>query len=157
MRVGIGYDIHALKKGRKLVLGGVEIPSPKGLVGHSDGDVVLHAIVDAVLGAAGEADIGTLFPNDDLRWKGADSKVFLSEVLKILKKKKLSVAHADSTVVLELPKLAGFREKIRRNIAQSLGIAVTSVGFKAKTNEGFGAIGKGEAIACFSVVSLKKI
>ena len=157
MRVGIGYDIHALKRGRPLILGGVEIPSPKGLIGHSDGDVVLHAIVDAVLGAAGEADIGTLFPNDNSRWKDADSKMFVKETLKILKKKKLSIAHADSTVVLESPKLAGFREKIRSSIADSLDIPVSSVGFKAKTNGGFGAIGKGEAIACFSVVSLKKI
>ncbi len=157
MRIGIGYDIHPLKKGRRLVLGGVEIPSNKGLVGHSDGDVVLHAIVDATLGALGEGDIGTLFPDNEPRWKNANSLTFMKTVVSLLKKRKLSVAHVDSTVVAEAPKLSPFRMKIRRKISDCLGVPLGSVGFKAKTNEGFGAIGKHRAMACFSVVSLKEI
>lgn len=157
MRIGIGYDIHPLKKGYRLVLGGVEIPSDRGLVGHSDGDVVLHAIVDAALGALGEGDIGTLFPDNDPRWKGVQSLTFVKTVRSLLKKKKLAVAHVDSTVVAETPKLSPFRMKIRKKISDSLGVPLGSVGFKAKTNEGFGAIGKCRAMACFSVVSLKEI
>ena len=156
MKIGIGYDIHALRKGRPLIVGGVRIPALKGSVGHSDGDVVLHAIVDAVLGAAGEPDIGTFFPDKDLRWKGADSLLFVKEILKILKRKKIKITHVDSTLVLETPKLGKFKEKIRLNIAKSLRISVGCVGFKAKTNEGFGAIGRGAAIACFAVASLEK-
>ena len=155
MRVGIGYDIHPLKKGRKLILGGVEIPFPKGLGGHSDGDVLFHAIVDAALGAMGEDDIGTHFPDTDAKWKGASSLAFVKKVNEILKTKRLKVAHIDSTVIAESPKLLDFKPRIKEHIARAFGIPASSVGVKAKCNEGFGAVGKGRAIACFAVVSLK--
>ena len=155
MRVGIGYDIHALKKGRKLILGGIEIPSAKGLLGHSDGDVVLHAIVDAVLGAAGEGDIGEHFSDKDGRFKNAASALFVKKAKEILKQKRLRVSHIDSTVVVEAPKLFDFKRRMREKIAKEFGITVSQVGLKAKTNEGFGAVGEKKAIACFAVVSLK--
>ena len=156
MRVGIGYDIHALKKGRRLVLGGVDIPFSKGLVGHSDGDVLFHAIVDAVLGALGEEDIGTYFPPSDPRLRGANSLMFVSLVKKILKKRGLKILHVDSTLVAEAPKLTDYKHSIRDSIAEGLGLKRSQVGLKAKTNEGFGAIGQNKAIACFSIVSLGK-
>ena len=155
MRVGIGYDIHALKKGRKLRLGGVEIPFSKGLIGHSDGDALLHAIVDAVLGAMGEGDIGEHFSDKETRYKGASSLLFVQKVMGMLKIKRLKVAHIDSTVIAENPNLSSFKPKIRHKIAQSFGLPISSVGVKAKTNEGLGAVGKNKAIACLAIVSLK--
>jgi 2-C-methyl-D-erythritol 2,4-cyclodiphosphate synthase len=155
MRVGIGYDIHALKKGRKFILGGVHIPHPKGLEGHSDGDALFHAIVDATLGAMGEGDIGTFFPDTDKRYKGADSLLFVKEVVKLLKKKKLKLEHIDSTVIAEAPKLFDFKPKMRENIAKAFGVPVSRVGVKAKTSEGLGPVGKKKAVECLAVVSLK--
>lgn len=155
MRVGFGYDIHALKKGRKLILGGIEIPHPKGLVGHSDGDALLHAILDAVLGAAGEGDIGDHFPNTDAKFKGTPSKNFSIKIMTMLKTKRLKVSHIDATVIAESPKLSGFKDQIRQNLGKLFSVSKSHVSVKAKTNEGFGSIGKGEAIACFAVVSLK--
>ena len=156
MRVGIGYDIHALKKGRKLVLGGVVIPYPKGLLGHSDGDVLLHAIVDAALGAMGEGDIGAYFPDSDSRYKNADSIIFVQKVRELLRKKKLKINNIDATAIAEEPKLYFYREKIKKNIAKAFHISGFQVNMKAKTNEGFGEVGKKQAIACFAVVSLIK-
>jgi len=154
VRVGIGYDIHALKKGRKLVLGGVEIPHPKGLEGHSDGDALFHAIIDAVLGAMGGEDIGTHFSDKDGRYKNAASAFFVRKVRTLLGKKRLKVSNIDSTIIAEAPKLFGFKQKMRENIAKSFGISVDCVGVKAKTNEGFGPVGQKKAIACFAVASL---
>lgn len=154
MRVGIGYDIHPLKKGRKLILGGAVIPFPQGLSGHSDGDVLYHAIVDAVLGAAGEKDLGELFSDKDPQYKDVDSLIFVKKAREILKKRRFKIVNIDTVIMAEAPKLLDWKEKIRRNIAEAFGIEVTQVGIKAKTNEGFGAIGRNEAIACQAVVSL---
>ncbi|MGH7198245.1 MAG: 2-C-methyl-D-erythritol 2,4-cyclodiphosphate synthase [Candidatus Omnitrophota bacterium] len=155
MRVGIGYDIHALKKGRKLILGGVRIPHPKGLLGHSDGDVLLHAICDAVLGAMGEADLGEHFRDTDPKYRGANSMVFVKKVLALLKAKKLRIANVDTTVVAEKPTLSDYKDRMRRNIADAFGLGVSQVGVKAKTSEGLGPVGKGQAIECFAVASLR--
>lgn len=155
MRVGIGYDIHALKKGRGLVLGGVRIPFPRGLAGHSDGDVLTHAIADAVLGAMGGGDLGNHFPDTDARWRGADSFIFVKGIRQMLKKRRLKIAHVDSVIIAEEPKLADHKMKIQQNLAKALGLQSSQVSVKAKTNEGFGALGKKQAIACYAVVSLK--
>lgn len=155
MRVGIGYDVHALKSGYKLSLGGVTIPFSKGLVGHSDGDVLLHAVVDAVLGAAGAGDLGDHFPDSDRRYRGANSLLFARKTVELLKRRKLRISNLDVVVIAEAPKLLGYKEQIRKKVAAAFGLSVSQVGIKAKTNEGFGAVGKNQAIACFAVASLK--
>jgi 2-C-methyl-D-erythritol 2,4-cyclodiphosphate synthase len=155
MRLGIGYDIHRLKRGRKLLLGGVHLRYCLGLSGHSDGDALIHAVVDALLGAAGLGDIGDYFPDTDKRFKGLDSRVFLRTVRELLKKKRLSVIHIDSVVIAEKPKLTLYKKKMAATIAAELGIPASRVNVKAKTQEGLGAVGKGRAIACQAVASLK--
>jgi len=155
-RVGIGNDIHRMVEGRKLMLGGVHIPYPAGLLGHSDGDVALHAIVDALLGAAGMGDIGTLFPDTDVQWKDADSKVFLYTVKEQLDKKQWEVVNVDLTIHAEAPKLGPLKGQIRRCIAGLLGMDFTAVNVKAKTNEGLGEIGAGEAMAATAIALLRK-
>lgn len=157
MRVGIGYDIHALKKGRALFLGGVRIPFGQGLAGHSDGDVLLHAAVDAVLGALAAGDIGDHFPDTDDRWRGASSALFVKKVRQMLAKRRFRLAHMDAVVVAQAPRLSPFKENIRRNVAKAFGVSVERIGLKTKTNEGFGEVGKGRAMACHAVVSLEKI
>jgi len=156
VRVGIGYDLHRLAERRKLVLGGVEIPFEKGLLGHSDGDVLLHAIIDALLGAAGLPDIGTHFPPDDPRYKDISSLLLLEQVKKLIQEKGFRVHNVDATIVAEEPKLSPFSRAMKEKIAQTLGILEASVGIKAKTNEGLGLVGKGEAIACFAVALLEE-
>ncbi len=156
MRVGIGYDIHRLRKGGKLRLGGVFIPFSKGLVGHSDGDVVLHAIVDAVLGALGEGDIGSHFSDKDARFRGADSMLFVRQTRALLHHKGYRIENVDCTIIAEEPKLGPFREKIRRSIAGGFGIPTGAVGVKAKTNEKLGPVGQKRAIICLAVASLSK-
>ena len=155
-RVGIGTDIHRVVEDRKLMLGGVHIPYPAGLLGHSDGDVALHAIVDALLGAAGLGDIGTLFPDTDMQWKDADSKVFLYTVKEHLDKKQWEVVNVDLTIHAEAPKLGSMKGQIRRCIAGLLGMDFQSVNVKAKTNEGLGEIGAGEAMAATAIALLRK-
>ncbi len=155
-RVGIGTDIHRMVEGRKLMLGGVHIPYPAGLLGHSDGDVVLHAVVDALLGAAGMGDIGTLFPDTDMQWKNADSKVFLYSVKEQLEKKQWEVVNVDLTIHAEAPKLGPLKGQIRRCIAGLLGMDFAAVNVKAKTNEGLGEIGTGEAMAATAIALLRK-
>ena len=155
-RVGIGTDIHRIVEGRKLMLGGVHIPFPAGLLGHSDGDVVLHAVVDALLGAAGLGDIGTLFPDTDMQWKDADSKVFLYTVREELEKKGWEVVNVDLTIHAEAPKLGPMKGQIRRCIAGLLGMDFQSVNVKAKTNEGLGEIGAGDAMAATAIALLRK-
>ncbi len=155
-RVGIGTDIHRMVEGRRLMLGGVYIPYPAGLLGHSDGDVVLHAIVDALLGAAGLGDIGTLFPDTDSQWKDADSKVFLYSVKEQLGKKQWEVVNVDVTIHAEAPKLGPLKGQIKRCIAGLLEIDFASVNVKAKTNEGLGEIGTGEAMAATAIALLRK-
>ena len=155
-RTGIGTDIHRVVEGRKLVLGGVLVPFPAGLGGHSDGDVVLHAIIDALLGAAGMGDIGTLFPDTDPKFKDADSKGLLLDVKEMLEEKRWVVVNVDLTIHIEQPRLEPLKGQIKRCIASLLGIDFTAVNVKAKTSEGLGATGAGEAIATTAVALLKR-
>jgi 2-C-methyl-D-erythritol 2,4-cyclodiphosphate synthase len=154
VHVGIGYDVHALVAGRKLILGGVEIPYDKGLDGHSDADALMHAICDAVLGALGEADIGHFFPNTDARWRGAPSKVFLREAARQVELRRGRIVNVDATVLAQEPKLAPHLTPMKANVAAALGLTFGQVGIKATTNEGLGAIGRGEGIAAMAVASV---
>jgi len=153
-RCGIGYDLHRLAEGRKLIIGGMEIPFDKGPVGHSDGDVVAHAMVDALLGAAGLGDIGTHFPDTDPKWKGANSLLFLEHARKLLDEKKFVIEHIDVVVILEKPKLGPHFPKMREVLAKALKLPAEKVHLKAKTNEGVDAVGRGEAIAAHVVATL---
>ncbi|MEA2684764.1 MAG: 2-C-methyl-D-erythritol 2,4-cyclodiphosphate synthase [Chloroflexota bacterium] len=152
LRVGQGYDIHRLVTGRKLVLAGVELPWDLGLEGHSDGDAICHALADAVLGAAGMGDIGTHFPSDDMRWKDASSLGLLEGLGKLLAAAGLRVYNADVTVVLEVPRLGPYREAMISNLAAALVLPPSRVGLKAKSNDGLGPVGSGDAIAALAVV-----
>jgi 2-C-methyl-D-erythritol 2,4-cyclodiphosphate synthase len=154
-RVGIGYDVHRLVEGRKLYLGGVEIPHARGLEGHSDADVLMHAICDAVLGALGEADIGHFFPNTDPRWHGARSKVFLQEAARQVSFRNGRLVNVDATLIAQEPKMAPHVAAMKENIAIALGINVRLVGIKATTNESLGFIGRGEGIAAMAVASVE--
>lgn len=156
-RVGIGYDVHKLVEGRKLIIGGVEIPHRLGLLGHSDADVLLHAVSDALLGAAALGDIGKHFPDDDPKFEGADSRVLLRQVVKIVKEKGFDIENVDATVVAQRPKLAPFIEKMRENIAADLKIDLDCVNVKATTEEKLGFTGKEEGISAYSVCSLNKV
>ncbi|HOX10042.1 MAG TPA: 2-C-methyl-D-erythritol 2,4-cyclodiphosphate synthase, partial [Candidatus Omnitrophota bacterium] len=147
MRAGLGYDIHRLVEGRKLFLGGVEIPYIKGLEGYSDADVLLHAICDAILGAMGKDDIGIHFPNNDPQYKGISSLELLHRVAELAAKEKFRIVNVDSTLIMEEPKIVPFKAKMRKTIASVLGIEELRVNVKATTQEGVGAIGRGEAIA----------
>ncbi len=153
-RCGIGYDLHRLEAGRKLIVGGIELPFDKGPVGHSDGDVLAHAVCDALLGAAGLGDIGTHFPDTDPKWKGANSLLFLEHAKKLLEEKKLAIEHVDAVVILEKPKLGPHFPKMREALAESLGVPLEKIHLKAKTNEGVDAVGRGEAIAAQAVATL---
>jgi 2-C-methyl-D-erythritol 2,4-cyclodiphosphate synthase len=155
-RVGIGTDIHRLVEGRKLMLGGVQVPFGMGLAGHSDGDTVLHAVADALLGAAGMGDIGTLFPDTDPKNKNADSKGFLLFVKEKLTEKKWDIINVDVTIHAEQPRLEPFKGQIKRVIAGLLQIDFNAVNVKAKTNNGLGEIGEGAAIAATAVAMLRK-
>lgn len=156
LRVGQGYDIHRLVPGRRLMLGGVEIPFERGLDGHSDADVVLHALCDALLGAAGLEDIGQLFPPGDPNWKDASSRKLLSIVGGAVRERGFSVVNCDITVIAEAPRIGPHRRAIRESIADGLGIGAEGVGLKATTNEEIGALGRGEGIAALAVVLLQK-
>jgi 2-C-methyl-D-erythritol 2,4-cyclodiphosphate synthase len=153
-RCGIGYDLHRLEAGRKLIVGGIELPFEKGPVGHSDGDVLAHALCDALLGAAGLGDIGTHFPDTDPKWKGANSLLFLEHARKLLAEKRLAIEHVDAVVITEKPKLVPHFPKMREALAKSLGVSAEKIHLKAKTNEGMDAIGRGEAIAAHVVATL---
>jgi 2-C-methyl-D-erythritol 2,4-cyclodiphosphate synthase len=154
-RAGIGYDLHRLADGRKLILGGVEVPFHKGPVGHSDGDALAHAICDALLGAAGLGDIGTHFPDTDPKWKDVSSLQFLERVRELLAEHGLRIAHMDAVVITEKPKLGPHFSAMREALAKSLGISASAINLKAKTNEGVDAIGRGEAIAAQAIVTLE--
>lgn len=154
VHVGIGYDVHQLAAGRKLVLGGVEIPHTKGLDGHSDADALMHAICDALLGAIGEEDIGHFFPNTDPRWKGAPSKIFLEEAARVIALRQGKIVNVDSTVIAQAPKIYPHIKEMKRRIAGALGIAETKIGVKATTNEHMGFIGREEGIAAMAVASV---
>lgn len=152
---GIGYDSHRLAPGRKLILGGVEIPGELGLDGHSDADVLTHAVIDALLGAAGLGDIGEHFPDSDERYRDADSLELLADVLPLVFAQGLELLNVDATVVMERPKLAPHRESIRESLAAALGLAPARVNVKASTGEGIGFVGRGEGVAALAIVSLR--
>ncbi len=154
MRIGFGYDVHALAEGRKLILGGVDVPHTKGLLGHSDADVLLHAVMDSLLGAAALGDIGKHFPDTDKSFKDINSLHLLSETKKILEKNGYSVNNIDSTVVAQEPKIAPYIEKMRQNIADVLNIDISFVSVKATTTERLGFEGRKEGISAFSVASV---
>ena len=154
VHVGIGYDVHALAAGRKLILGGVEIPHTKGLDGHSDADALLHAICDALLGALGEEDIGHFFPNTDPRWKGAPSKVFLAEAARQVVKRKGKIVNVDATVIAQAPKIYPHIAEMKKRIAVALGVSEKQIGVKATTNEKLGFVGREEGIAAMAVASV---
>jgi 2-C-methyl-D-erythritol 2,4-cyclodiphosphate synthase len=157
MRIGHGYDVHAFGSGDHVVLGGVRIAYSKGVKAHSDGDVVLHAVCDALLGAAALGDIGRHFPDTDAKWKGANSRMLLREVVKLLAAKKLRPSQVDVSVIVEAPKLSDHIQAMCGNLAADLGVLADHVNVKATTNEGLGAIGKGEGIAAHAVALLDDI
>jgi 2-C-methyl-D-erythritol 2,4-cyclodiphosphate synthase len=156
VRIGIGYDIHRLVEERKLVLGGVEIPYFKGLLGHSDGDAVIHAISDALLGALALGDIGQHFPDSDAAYKGISSVEILKKAAALISHNKYTVKNVDVSVIAEEPKIAPFKEAMTETIARVLGIEKNAVNIKATTNEGVGSMGRGEAIAAYAVALLAK-
>jgi len=154
VHVGIGYDVHPLVEGRQLILGGVAIPHPKGLDGHSDADALMHAICDAILGALGQDDIGTFFPNTDPRWKDAPSKVFLHEAARQVRFHNGKIINVDATIIAEQPKLMPHVAAMKSNVAEALGIHVKKIGIKATTNELLGFVGRGEGIAAMAVAAV---
>ena len=156
MRIGHGYDVHRLVPGRKLILGGVEIPFEKGLLGHSDADVLLHAIADALLGAAAMGDIGMHFPDTDPRYAGADSRVLLREVCRLIHESGYEIDNIDATVLCQAPKLREYIDLMRQNIAETCGLSAGQVSVKATTEEGLGFTGAGEGIAAHAVVLLRE-
>lgn len=156
LRIGHGYDVHKLVEGRKLIIGGVEIPHEKGLLGHSDADVLLHAISDALLGAAALGDIGCLFPDNDEKYKGADSLLLLKEVVSVLSDNGYGVINIDCTLIAQKPKMRPYIDEMRNNIASVCGIAVEFVSVKATTEEGLGFSGSCEGMAAHSVCLIEK-
>lgn len=155
-RIGFGHDIHRTVAGRPLRLGGVAVASDFGLLGHSDADVVLHALCDALLGAAGAGDIGEVFPDSDARWKDADSRIFVAEALRRVTLGGWRIQNVDITILAERPKLGPRKAEIRAAIAEMLGLEAESVNVKAGTSEGLDAVGRGEAIACYAVALLAR-
>jgi 2-C-methyl-D-erythritol 2,4-cyclodiphosphate synthase len=153
-RTGIGYDLHRLEPNRKLIIGGVEIPFEKGLAGHSDADILMHALTDALLGAAGLGDIGELFPPTDPQWKDANSEVFLQQARELVVGYGYRIVNVDAVIVLERPKLLPHRTAIRKNLARILAIDAERIGLKAKTSEGVGPCGRGEAAEAHVVAML---
>lgn len=155
LRTGIGYDAHRLAGGRKLILGGVRIPYPKGLTGHSDADVIVHAVVDALLGAAGLPDIGSTFSDKDPRWRNVSSLVFLKEVARIFSKKRIRIENVDCALISESPKISGAIPRMKATVARALKISPSAVGIKASTNERMGFIGRKEGMACTAVALVR--
>jgi len=156
IRTGLGWDVHRLAAGRALILGGVTVPSDLGLDGHSDADVLAHAITDAILGAAALGDIGMHFPDSDPRWKGADSLVFLGRARQMAEDAGFRIVHVDSTVILERPKLKDYRDAIRQRLAATLGLAVDRVSVKFKTAEKVGPVGEGRSAEAQAIVTLER-
>jgi len=154
IHVGIGYDVHQLVLGRKLILGGVDIPHTKGLDGHSDADALMHAITDAVLGAIGEGDIGQFFPNTDPRWKGSPSRIFLEEAARQVTLRQGRLVNVDASLIAQAPKLMPHVQAMKANIAAALGLDPKKVGIKATTNEKMGFVGREEGIAAMAVASV---
>jgi 2-C-methyl-D-erythritol 2,4-cyclodiphosphate synthase len=156
IRTGLGWDVHRLAYGRALILGGVTIPCEFGLEGHSDADILSHAITDALLGAAALGDIGMHFPDTDPQWKGADSAQFLAHAAKLVRERGYAIANVDSTVILERPKLKDFRQAIRESLAKTLALEVDSVAVKFKTSERVGPVGKGESAEAQAIVTIER-
>ncbi len=156
IRIGQGYDVHKLVENRKLIVGGVDIPYERGLLGHSDADVLLHAVSDALLGAAALGDIGCLFPDNDAKFKDADSLLLLAEVVKVLADKGYSVGNVDATIIAQKPKMKPHIEKMRENIAKACNVEVDRISVKATTEEGLGFTGAGEGIAAQAVCIIEK-
>lgn len=156
LRIGYGVDVHAFTRGDHIILGGVTIPYPSGLCAHSDGDVVIHALVDALLGASALGDIGQHFPDTENRWKGCSSRIFLKESVRMLQERNFSIANVDITVLAEAPKLSQYREEIRANLATDMAIAFNQVNIKATTTEKLGFIGRKEGIAATAIVLIQK-
>jgi 2-C-methyl-D-erythritol 2,4-cyclodiphosphate synthase len=155
IRIGIGYDVHAFASGRKLVLGGVELPESRGLAGHSDADVLTHALMDALLGAMRAGDIGARFPESDPKWRDVSSLLLLQHVAEFMAKAGFRLVDADCVLVLERPKVAPYRDAMRARMAEVLGVPVDSIGLKATTTEGLGFPGRGEGVAAYAVVLLE--
>lgn len=156
MRVGFGYDSHRLVEGRKLIIGGVEIPFDKGLSGHSDADVLCHAIMDALIGALGKGDIGSHFPDTDPKWKGASSIKMLKQVIDLVRHEGFEVTWIDATVIAEKPRLSNHMDRMKKALSET-GIPQPAINIKAKTNEGMGFVGRGEGIAAYAVCLIGKI
>ena len=157
VRIGLGFDIHRLAEGRPLILGGVRLDWPRGLVGHSDGDCLLHALVDALLGAAGAGDIGELFPDTDPQWKDAPSTIFVERAVALVKERGLVPRQVDATILAEEPKLGARKAEMAASVAQLLDLPKSAVSVKAKTTEGLGSIGSGEAMAAQVLVILEDV
>ena len=157
LRIGHGFDVHAFAEGRRLVLGGVDVPAERGLAGHSDADVVAHALMDAVLGALREGDIGKLFPDTDPAYEGADSLALMRRVAELAHSRGWRVADADCTIAAQAPKLAPYREQMRANMAAALGVPAEAVGVKATTTERLGFVGRDEGIAAWAVILLERL
>ena len=156
-RFGMGYDVHRLVEGRKLILGGVDVPYEKGLLGHSDADVLLHAVSDAILGAAALGDIGTHFPDTDEQFKGADSGKLLAEVVRLVRAEGYAIGNVDATIVAQAPKLLPHIPRMRENIARLLGVAVGDVNVKATTEERLGVTGSGEGMSAYAVAGIERV
>lgn len=156
IRIGFGYDVHAFTSGRPLILGGVTIPFTLGLSGHSDADTVIHAVVDALLGAAALGDIGGHFPSHDTRWKDQPSAIFLDYTFDLLRQQQWKISNIDTTIVAERPKLAPYTSAMRSHLAEHLHLDVAQVSIKATTTDGLGFVGKSEGIACYAVALLEK-
>ncbi|MCQ2271466.1 MAG: 2-C-methyl-D-erythritol 2,4-cyclodiphosphate synthase [Bacteroidales bacterium] len=157
MRIGFGYDSHRLAEGRKLVLGGVEIPFEKGCVAHSDGDALIHAICDALLGAAGLSDIGSHFPDTDNQYKDIDSRILLEKVVQLIHNQGYKINNIDTTTIIEKPKLADFREQMIQTLSTIMQISPSQMAIKAKTNEKLDAVGAGDAVVCYAVCTIENI
>lgn len=156
MRIGHGFDVHAFADGRKCILGGVDVPCERGLLGHSDADVLAHALMDAILGAMREGDIGKLFPDDDPAYEGADSLKLLARVAALARERGFEIVDCDCTVAAQAPKLAPYREQMRENMAAAMGVPTDAVGVKATTTEKLGFVGRKEGIAAWAVALLQK-
>ena len=156
LRIGHGFDVHAFAEGRRCVLGGVDVPCERGLLGHSDADVLAHALMDALLGALREGDIGKLFPDDDPAYEGADSIALLGRVADLVRERGWRIVDCDCTVAAQAPKLAPYREQMRENMAAAMGVSIDAVGVKATTTERLGFVGRKEGIAAWAVALLEK-
>jgi 2-C-methyl-D-erythritol 2,4-cyclodiphosphate synthase len=155
MRIGHGFDLHRLEAGGKLIVGGVQVPHERGCVAHSDGDVVYHAVTDAILGALGQDDIGQLFPDSDAKWKDADSRVFVAEAVRRMRQAGYGIGNLDVTVILQRPKLSPHKGAVRENLAKLLGCELSQVNIKGKTHEQVDALGENRAIACHALILLQ--